>query len=92
MFYSLNEPFNYVQQAVSSTSSAALHDSDAKATQAAEPNKINKKHVSHFSAIVLPRGVTTINCYMASVNPELRATLTKRLKQSRTSPCHTFER
>ena len=48
MFYSLNEPFNYVQQAVSSTSSAALHDSDAKATQAAEPNKIHKKHVFAF--------------------------------------------
>ena len=46
----------------------------------------------HFSAIVLRRGVATINCCMASVNPELRATLTKRLKQSPTSPCHTFER
>ena len=48
MFYSLNEPFNYVQQAVSSTSSAALHDSGAKATQTAELNKIHKKHVFAF--------------------------------------------
>ena len=33
-----------------------------------------------FLVIVLPRGVTTINCYLASVNPELCATLAKRIK------------
>ena len=34
----------------------------------------------HFFVIVLPRGVTTINCNLASVNPGLCATLAKRIK------------
>ena len=60
---------------LSSTSSAALHDSGAKAIQTAEPNKIHKNMIIYFCATVLPRGVTTINSYLTLV---------------RTSPCHTF--
>ena len=62
---------------LSSTSSAALHDSGAKAIQTAEPNKIHKNMIIYFCATVLPRGVTTITSYLTLV---------------RTSLCHTFER
>ena len=73
-----NSRINHFQQAVKYDK--FCHAIRLKDTQTAEPNKIKKKHVMHFFVIVLPRGVTTINCYLASVNPGLCATLAKRVK------------
>ena len=59
---------------LSSTSSAALHDSGAKGFKMRSQTKFIKTWL-YFCAIVLPRGVTTINSYLTLV---------------RTSLCHTF--
>ena len=63
---------------LNTTSSATPYDS--KPLKLPSQTKLKKKNVMHFFVIVLPRGVTTINCYLASVNPGLCATLAKRIK------------
>ena len=63
---------------LNTTSSATPYDS--KPLKLPSQTKLKKKHVMHFFVIALPRGVTTINCYLASVNPGLCATLAKRIK------------